>query len=139
MITERRFYDKLLVEASAAVLYSRNKPVKVLFLSLLSALLVTGCQTKLLHSEIVEFYKEGTTPTRPYERMKLLYTVNWSSAETDAMNYFTRKAEILGADAVIVLPHEDEGFKVYPFGKIGYKYKYKALAEIGRASCRERV
>jgi hypothetical protein len=102
--------------------------MKTLYLIVLSMLLVTGCQTQLVQSDLVEVYKEGTTPTRPYERVKLLYTVNWSSAETDAMNYFIRKAEKLGADAIIVLPHENEGFKVYPLGKIGYKYRYKALA-----------
>jgi len=95
---------------------------------LLATAILTGCQTQVLKSESVEVLKEGTKPTRPYVEVKQLYNVNWSSAENEAMNYFIRKSERLKADAIIILPHENEGFKIYPFGKIGFKYKYKAVA-----------
>ena len=90
--------------------------------------MLAGCATKPVKSNLVEIIPEGTTPTRKYTKVKLLYNVNWSSKETDAMNYFVKKAEALGADAIIIQPKENEGFKVYPFGKVGYKYRYKALA-----------
>lgn len=104
------------------------KLLRLTTLLIFGSLLVAGCQTPVQQSPLIEIYKEGTTPTRPYEKIKLLYNVTWESQENDAMRYFIRKAEIMNVDALIILPRERVGLKVYPFGKIGVKYRFKALA-----------
>lgn len=100
------------------------------------ALTLIGCATpqQVAYDEVkrppttsVDFFREGTKPTRQYKEIGEISVEDFGGEDANVTKQLIAKAKQLGGNGLIMLPRKETGYAFVPFARSGNKYLWKAV------------